>query len=315
MAFLKYLSRIICSVIFLLLSQQSFAQYPPAIDFESIMNGYFDDSNGLIQFQKYRLAFAPEVPFNGMVAVLDAEGKILAQHKFYEDYANKEGVFAIIQAVNHAEIQLTEPGYYTLVFVANNQPITRFLVKLEQYSAGEDPFDPEKKYRFDGYWRTRAHLTIRTFKDEPAPELTLWVGGKDLPEQKNKDMFTVTLLRNGEPVAHSRRTTGHIAPGHFEPRYISLYHPHEKGKEANAEIFLLKDWQVDGQYEVSVTRQSDGYKIRSYDFDVVDGKIQEMKESQLGYAPATDFILPRVQKKGSTMLEMSKAIWIQDINR
>jgi len=50
-------------------------------------------------------------------------------------------------------------------------------------------------------------------------------------------------------------------------------------------IFLLLSQQSFAQYP------------RSFDFDVVDGKIQEMKESQLGYEPATDFILPRVQKK------------------
>ncbi len=86
-------------------------------------------------------------------------------------------------------------------------------------------------------------------------------------------------------------------------------------KEANAELFMLKDWTANGSYEISVTRQSDEGKIRSYDFDVVDGKIQEMPESQLGYDPATDFILPRVQKVNATSLEMSKAIWIQDIKR
>lgn len=309
---LKTLPIIFC----LFIANASFAQYPPAIDFETIMNGFFADESGLINFGDYRLAFAPEPPFNGMVAVLDAEGNIVSQHKFFEDYANREGVFAVIRSVKPADVQLTKPGLYTIVFVANNQPITRFLVRLEQTSAGEDAFDPEKKFRFDGYWRTRAHITLRDHKDESFPELTMWLGGKDLPEGKNGDLFFTILLRNGEVVAHSRRTTGHISGGHFEPKYVSLYHPHEKGKEVNAELFMLRDLQIaNGEYEVSVTRQSDGVKIRSYDFDVVDGKIQEMPQSQLGYEPATDFILPRVQKKGSTILEMSKAIWIQDIKR
>ncbi len=54
------------------------ADNPPAIDFESIMNGYFDDSSGLISFGDYRIAFAPEGQFNGLVAVLNAKGEIVA---------------------------------------------------------------------------------------------------------------------------------------------------------------------------------------------------------------------------------------------
>tara|TARA_R110002049_G_scaffold182041_2_gene349577 strand:- start:7361 stop:8308 length:948 start_codon:yes stop_codon:yes gene_type:complete len=291
------------------------ADNSPAIDFESIMNSYFDDTTGLISFGDYRIAFAPEGKFNGFVAVLNAKGEIVAQHKFFEDYANRQGVFATIRTVGPADVTLTEPGLYTIVFVANDQPVTRFPVKLEQTSSGDDAFNPENTYRFDGYWRTRAHLTLKTYKEEPFPELTMWLGGKDLDEGSNKDLFFATLLRDGEVVAHSKRTTGFISDGHFEPKYVSFYHPHEKNKEVNAELFMLKDWTIDGSYEISVARKSDGGKIRSYDFNVTDGKIQAMAASQLGYKPNTDFILPRVQKKGATSLEMSKAIWIEDIKR
>ena len=128
-----------------------FSANPPVIDFETIMNSYFDDESGQISFGDYRLAFAPEGTFNGLVAVLDAQGKIIAQHKFYEDYVDREGVFAKIRAVGPADVKLTEPGLYTIVFVADNKPITRFLVRLEQTSAGDDAFKPEKTYRFDGY--------------------------------------------------------------------------------------------------------------------------------------------------------------------
>ncbi|MBT8077536.1 MAG: hypothetical protein KJO31_03125 [Gammaproteobacteria bacterium] len=297
------------------LSSLASAQYAPAIDFESIMNGYFDDESGLINFTDYRVAFAPEAPFNGLVAVLDAEGTIVGQHKFFPDYANREGVFAVIRAVGPADVTLTTPGLYTIVFVVNNQPVTRFAVRLEETGSGDDPFDPVKKYGFDGYWRTMAHLTMKTWKDEQVPEITMWAGSKDLPAGKRQDMFVARLLRDGEMVAHSRETTGHIAQGHFEPKYVSMYHPHTRRQIPNAELFMLKDWQVDGAYEIEVIRQSDGKKIRSYDFDVVDGEIQSIPQSQLGYESATDFVLPRVLRKGGTALEMIEAIWIQDIKR
>lgn len=299
----------------IIISTPAFSANPPAIDFETIMDSYFDDESGLIRFDDFRLAFAPEGKFNGLVAVLDAQGKIVGQHKFFEDYAHRDGVFAKIRAVGPADVKLTEPGLYTIVFVADSKPITRFLVRLEQTSAGDDAFNPEKTYRFDGYWRTMAHLTMKTYKDEPFPELTMWAGGKDLPEGKNKDMFSVALLRSGEMVAHSKRTTGFISTGHFEAKHIKFYHPHEKKKEVNAELFMLTDLQVEGEYEVSVTRQSDGQKIRSYDFDVVDGKIQSIARSKLGYEQATDLVLPRVHTRSQHYYDMTEAFWIEDIKR
>ena len=186
------------------MSLNSYAENPPAIDYEHIMDGYFDDTSGLISFTDYRIAFAPEPPFNGFVAVLDVEGNIVGKHEFYPDYVNREGIFATIRAKNPADVTVTKPGLYTIVFVANNIPITRFLVRLEQTSAGEDAFDPEKKYRFDGYWRTMAHLTISSWKDEPFPQLTMWVGGKDLTADAKKDYFIAALLKEGEVLAHSK---------------------------------------------------------------------------------------------------------------
>jgi hypothetical protein len=126
----------------------------------------------------------------------NSQGKIVDQHKFFEDYAHRDGFFAKIRAVGPA-------------------------------------------------------------KDELFPEPTMWVGGKYLPEGKNKDMFSVALLRSGELVAHSKRTTGFISTGHFEAKHIKFYHPHEQKEEVNAELFMLTDLQAEGEYEVSVTRQSD----------------------------------------------------------
>ena len=311
----KKLLRGLILAISTMLSTSVFAVNPPAIDFETIMNSYFDDETGLIRLGDYRIAFAPEGSFNGLIAVLDSQGKIIGQHKFYEDYVYRDGVFAKIRTVGPADVNLTEPGLYTLVFVADNKPITRFLVRLEQTSSGDDAFNPNKTYRFDGYWRTMAHLTLKTYKDEPFPELTMWAGGKDLPEGKDKDLFFVELLRDGKMVAHSRRTTGFISSGHFEPKYISFYHPHEKKKQVNSELFMMTDLQVDGEYEVSVTRQSDGQKIRSYDFDVTDGKIQSIARSKLGYEQATDLVLPRVHTRSQHYFDMTEAFWIEDIKR
>jgi hypothetical protein len=284
----------------------------PSFDYQNIMDTYFDDTAGLISFGDYTVAFAPEESFDGFVAVLDAAGQEKGRFAFFPDYQNREGVFARVRAQGPADVTLTEPGIYTIVFVVGGQPVSRFPVRLEQTSQGDDPFSPQKTYRFDGYWRTMAHFTTRTFKDEPVPELTLWVGGKDLPVDASKGRFRVSLLRDGERIGHSQHTQGFIPTGHFKRTQISIYHPHAEKESPNARLITWKDLGKDGAYEVVVTRLSDGQQIRSFDFDVVDGKIKPMARAVLGFQPPTDFVLPRVLRRGSTALDMGEAIWIED---
>ena len=312
---MQYLLRSGVAVAILLLAGNLFAANLPVINFENILETDFDDSSGRLVFGDYTVAFAPDPPFNGMAAVVNPAGEVVGQFEFYPDYTNKVGVFAQIRvkAVGPAEVTLTEPGVYTLVFVVNGQAATRMPVRLVQASAGDDPFNPVKSYAFDGYWRTMAHFTtITAITGGPAPELTLWVGGMDLPPDATRDMFRVALLRDGNEVAHSKRTQGVISSGHFKRTRSFLYHPHSKKESPNAAIFSMQDLLVDGAHEVRVTRVSDGKMIRSYDFDVAGGAITPLPQTQLGYEPASDYVLPRVLKRGATGLDMVEAIWIQD---
>jgi hypothetical protein len=221
-------------------------------------------------------------------------------------------VYALATVKTPADVTLTEPGSYTIVWLVDGKPVTRLPVELEVVSQGDDPFNPGKKYRFDGYWRTFAFLT-HVSQDDDIPELHYWLGGKDLAPGKNTGKSFVALYRNGKMVAHSKeQVPGIIKSGHFDRAKTFLYHPHEVKKSANAIPFQLKDWLVDGKYEIQVTRQSDDKMIRSFDFKVVDGKFEEHPRTKLGYQPHTDYIAPRVQKKGSTALELEKAVWIED---
>jgi hypothetical protein len=279
-------------------------------DFQNIMDTYFDDTSGLISFGDYTVAFAPEGEFNGGVAVLNASGEIIGQHAFFPEYQNREGVFARVRAVGPADVALSEPGYYTIVFVVDRQPVTRFLVRLEESSGGDDPFNSEKTYRFDGYWRTLAYFTTDSYRDMPIPVLNLWMGGRDLVDGR-RDSFFVSLYRGRALLAHSKRTLTTIQPGHFRRTTVNLFHPHTQQQEANAPYFAMTDLLVDGEYEIRVTRASDSEPLRTYAFSVADGNVVELDRAALDYEPAVDVLLPRVLRSGATGLEMVEATWIQ----
>lgn len=286
-------------------------QNPPAVVFESLMDSYFGDADGYVDFGSYDLAFAPEGPANAIVGLVDSNNNVLAQHKIFEDYKVREGVFGRMMVEGPAGIQLTEPGTYTIVFVFNGQPISRFPFLLRQTGDGEDPFDPEKTYAFDGYWRTLAHITEGSFKDEPIPIFSLWLGGPDMPTPDTfQEYFVATLLHDGTLKAHSKNQTSFYPNGHFERREVTLYQPHEEQQAANAVPLTMSELLVDGNYVLDVARASDGAKLRKFEFSVVGGEIQPLPRTKLGFDPAVDYMVPRVTKKGSTAYEFVEAIWI-----
>ena len=309
---MRHMRMIVSLVSVLLIASVAGAQqHKPSIDFETILDTYFDAENGLVQFQGNVVAFAPDGAFHGEVAVLDAQGEIVARHAF-RDSIRREGVFGVVQVEGPAEVTLTKPGIYTLVYLVAGEPVTRMPVRLNRLALSDDPYDPKVTYRFDGYWRTHGHITMTQYKDRPLPELTFWIGGQDLPQGAQRDLYFVRLIRDGTVVAHSKHSLGSIPEGRFVRTKSQLFHPHEAAKAANAEFFMKSDWMVDGTYELRVTRKSDDVMIRSFDFNVAGGEIVPLPQTALDYEPHVDHIMPRIQRKNVTVFEMIPAIWIRD---
>ena len=284
---------------------------PPAVIFEGLMDSYFGQDDGFVVFGDYDIAFAPEGQVDAIVGVVNSDGEVLAQFPFYPDYKIREGVFGRIQVVGPADIQLTEPGLYTMVFVMDGEPITRFPFLLEQSGDGSDPFDPEKTYVFDGYWRTLAHITTGSVNDQPIPIFSVWLGGIDMSSPDTfQEFFEADLLRDGVLVAHAKKQTSSYGNGQFGRQEVIIYQPHDEKQAPNAIAFTMADMSVDGSYELNVSRVSDGAQLRSFRFEVSGGEIVPLPRTQLGYEPAPDYIVPRVTRKGSTVYEFEEVIWI-----
>ncbi|MEM0913537.1 MAG: hypothetical protein AAGK09_02895 [Planctomycetota bacterium] len=289
------------------------AQSPrPTVSFDSAMNTWFSDENGLLTIDRSVVAFAPDGPLNMAVAVVDSSGTVVQSHTYFPDM-NRDGVFGTAKAKGPAQVQLTEPGIYSIVWVINGEPATRLPVALKQTGAGDDPFNPQKTYAYDGFWRTHGYWTLhKTGNDDPTPVFHYWVGGLDVPEDRRSDMFFAELIRDGQVVAHSRRTQGHLPAGRWNYDKLMLYHPHEKKDTPYAKLWTQADLLTDGKYELRFTRNSDGQLIRSYDYTVADGQIVPLPETALDHEPRIDHVLPRVQRRGTNNFEMIEAYWIKD---
>ena len=291
------------------------AQQPPAFLFEPMLDIYFDDRSGLIAFHGsgFDLAFPPDEPLRAVIAVVDDSNTVVQSFPLRQHYQNRtgNGVIARTAMDGTAEITLTEPGVYNIVFMIDGQPVSRLPVALERVEVGDDPFDHDTVYSYFGLWQRYAHITQDTWKGEDWPLLTFWAGLRDFDEPGHQLPFLVEMRRDGELVAHSKRTQGSIPHKHYQRVKAHLYHPHERRSAANAKPFLATEWARDGDYEIRVLRSSDGQVLRRFNYTAQGGEIQPLPETLPGHAPAIDYRPARVREKGSTGYDFIEAIWIR----
>lgn len=287
------------------------AQPKPAFIYDQVLSTYFDDSSGLISFGNYDLAFPPEGPLNASVAVVNSQNTVVASFPFFPEYMNREGVFARGKVQGPADVSLTEPGVYNIVFLVDGTPATRLPVVLEQTGNGDDPFNPEKTYQFYGLWQMYANITNATWKDEDWPTLNIWLGQRDMVDQDgHAEKFRVTMTRDGAVVAHTRSIENTMYAKHYQKTAVRLYKPHEDAKAANAIPFTKPGWYEDGDYELVVMRTADGKELRRFVYTVKEGKIVELPQTKLGHEPRLDYIVPRV-RNGDTGYQFVEADWIR----
>ena len=290
------------------------AQPQSAFLFEPMLDIYFDNKSGLIAFHGsgYDLAFPPAEPLNAVIAVVDDSDTVVESFPFRREYVNRTENGAIARAMMEgtAEITLSEPGVYNIVFMIDGKLVSRLPVALERVEIGDDPFDRETHYRYFGLWERYAYLSMDNWQGEDWPHLTFWAGLRDFEKPGHALPFLVELHRNGALVAHSKRTQGTIPYEHYDRIESPLYHPHDRKSSANARPFPAAEWTREGDYTVTVTRQSDGQAIRRFAYTARDGAIQPRPETRFGYQPAIDYRPPRVRDKSSTGYDFKEAIWI-----
>lgn len=308
---LYYLYQIILFTIATTLASPARAEAPqPTFDFERLLNTKTFFNGGNFQLQDLVMGFAPESSTTE-ISLYNDKREVVARQTAFEGYQGRDGVWAIVRP-KPEQIRLETPGIYQLVFSVDGVPATRFPFRLVQTSAGDDPFNPEKKYAFDGYWKRLATVRLKPYDFKRVghwPLMTAWFGELDLPEGKNKDGFEADLIHNGKLVAQADRRGGFIAREHYRPREIKLLHPHAPNEKTNAPPYLLEDY-ADGDYELRLTRHSDRNVFRNYRFKVTQGKLVHMDRSALGYQPAIDYLLPRGMLGRKAKTTMEEIYWI-----
>ncbi len=285
--------------------------YPVTFGLQGIMDTFMGET-GVVRFGEYDAAFVPAEGLNAEVVLADAEGAILARHPLQGGYQATSQVFARIGVVGPAEATLGQPGVYNIFFLVDGEIVTRMPFVLKEAAVGSDPFDPQKTWTVDGFWRQLGYMTEPGTGGWQGPQFTFWTGGPDLADPATGEGYVAALYQGEQILFHGKRTTGHIAPGRFTRTSFPLFHPHGEREAANAAVFSMDDLAaLDGEHVLRVFRQSDNALIRAFRLTVRDGKLMQHTRAVLGYQPQMDFILPRVPRAGSNVYEMVEAIWFE----
>ena len=299
-----------------LFSSYAIADGPkPAFDFEHLLNSKFHATSGMLMLDRYIVGFAPENATTELLLFND-KNEIVAQNKFWDDAQERHGIWSVVKPQPPQQIKLDKPGIYQMLFRVNGEPATRFPFRLVQTSAGDDPFNPQKTYAFDGLWKRYASVRLKdyTFKrNGTAPKFTVWTGQFDLAQGEKKGRFSAELSLDGKVVAESNKgKDGFIANEHYRAESFTLVVPHEKKDATNAPPYLLEDY-ADGDYRLRIVRQPDGHVLRDFELSVVDGKISPLAQSELNHEPHIDYLMPRVDDDSTrNVFQMEEAIWLMD---
>lgn len=295
---------------------QVHAQQTPRITWQSLLNTPVFES-GLVRFADVDIAFAPKQPGPVTLYVKNPAGEQLAKFGFYDIYRMTDTVFAR-QAIENLSEYTFKPGIYGLQYAVANKAATQFVFKVEEFEVSDDPFNPNTTYRYIGPWQQYAYLTFPTMRDfdsgedVPVVELNFWVGQQDRPSSVKKGNLFARILKDGKMIAHSKRTLGYLGNRWLEQNKITLFKPHERGKEVNAEAYYEKDLlSADGEYQFAINRLEDKQIIRGFAVQVKDGKMVPLPETALTYERGHQIVIPRAMKRGQNNYGMSPAFWIK----
>ena len=271
-------------------SNQAFVDYP------SLLNTKFYESNGGLLIKNWPIFFAPENKTQLKIEVLFNNKPILSKSTYFESWSMP--VVDGIKPKGSARAFMSKAGDYVLRVTDSGEMISEvsFSIKV---SDSDDPFNPKKTFTRDGPWSQLAYLSHRSDNPQDGLSFNWWSRLSELPSNK-KGTVIIKLMKNGKEVAKS--TKMHINKASWQSHVRQL-------KSNTNHIYTLAELtKSDG--DVQVVIESNGKTIKTFDSIVKDGKLQTNKRSAWGYSPRTEYLSPKVIAKASRKKILVDAIWL-----
>ncbi len=262
--------------------------YKPAIEYQSLLDMRYYESNGGFLVEDLQLVFPPASVGNAKFVITDQSGAVVDSVPLR--YERMEfAAFGRFRPAsgNPGNVRVGRSGNFVMSVLLDGQTLTSMPFSLREENS-TDPFNPVKKFVRDGPWSDLAFFS--TITDDPGAMLhfNFWMSTRELPAGMRLPKVTLHLLANGKEIAASR---GPVVPDtldwYFYERKELIMETQPKQKWLNRADLTKQDG------ELALVVKTNGQPIKTYKTRVKGGQLQTLERNRLGTEPRTDFISPR----------------------
>lgn len=254
----------------------------PAIDAGSVYGMKTYTTNPEFGFlpDKYVLGFAPTDMESMTMAVKRGQTE-LTKGSFYPT-DTPYNAFKVLRYQAEPTIQIAEPGDYVIEFQYKGQAVSSFPFKLEKKTSG-DEFNSTVRWDFITPMDRAAAISF----SDSEPDAQCWLSAFLSPLREGiplKTSVTATLSHGGKVVANTLPHMLH--EGHNTRFGTKLFVPGGRTPFTKAALQKLSG-TVTGKIA------SSSKTLRTFTWNVSDGKVQLHPRSASSYSPRADYWIPR----------------------
>ena len=280
--------------------------YPPAVDYSSLMNMRFYEQSGGFMIETLPIIFPPNDDSKMEFEIVNTNGKTLFTSNLRLQKLDNFKTFGILTANGPGIVHLKQTGDFIINIKADGKVITRFPFTMTTETSS-DPYNPSTLYLRDGAWENLAYFSFDPENSDEAIKFNWWANLREIPNSEGAKI-TVHVMKGNSEIAHS-----------VSPKVVSY-----KNWQAFNSMLVFPDTKItkhftideltkeDGVY--SVILKADDKSFKSFSFTVSNSKINEIAQNDLDYSPHEDFIAPRildVSSGSNSSYKVLQACWIK----
>ena len=286
--------------------------YPPAIEYQSLMQLRFYENQGNFLVEDLEVVFPPAGSRKATFVVSRAGGGVVASVPL-RLVAPLDGfpMFGMYKPDGvPGNVRVGEPGDYVLSVLLDGQPITTLPFSMKKES-NNDPFNPRTTFVREGPWRDLAYFSSRM--EAPANNnlrFNWWTSLRELPPgtSTNRPLVTLHVMHGGQEIGATRSP---VVLSQTDWQFFNQEFEAHGTKPARW-MTLADLTKKDGEY--TVVAKVGGKPFKTYGASVRGGQLQRHPRNSLDTQPHTDFISPRLvdtTSRSNSSYEMYDSYWVR----
>jgi hypothetical protein len=282
--------------------------YPPAIEYQSLMELRFYENQGGFLVEGLEVVFPPTPRQKATFVISRPNGEVVSTVPLRLETPLASytafGMFKPDAVTGTAEIGAA--GDYVLSVNIDGQPITTLPFSMKR-EANNDPFNPRTTFVREGPWRELAYFSNRPEEQDSHLEFSWWTSLRELPPGTKNPLVTLHLLYGAQEIAATRSP---VVPTQTDWQF--LYHEFVLPATPVRWMTLADLTKRDGEY--TVVAKVNGKPFKSYRAEVRGGQLQRHPRNSLDTSPHTAFISPRlvdVSARTTSRYAMRDTYWVR----